>query len=138
MRRFYFDPIFIVLLTIPIPFWLFLKPDHLPLAADQITALITLSLLYPILEELIFRGYLQPWLKTKSDRKFFNLSTANILTSVIFSLSHLLNHSPLWALSTLIPSLVFGYSLDRHKTLLSPIALHASYNFGYFLTFGIN
>jgi membrane protease YdiL (CAAX protease family) len=84
MRRFYFDPIFIVLLTIPIPFWLFLKPDHLPLAADQITALITLSLLYPILEELIFRGYLQPWIKTKSDRKFFNLSTANILTSVIF------------------------------------------------------
>tara|TARA_B100000767_G_scaffold195596_1_gene182620 strand:- start:176 stop:592 length:417 start_codon:yes stop_codon:yes gene_type:complete len=138
MRRFYFDPIFIVLLTIPIPFWLLLKPDYLPLAADQITALITLSLLYPILEELIFRGYLQPWLKTKSDRKFFHLSTANILTSVIFSLSHLVNHSPLWALSTLIPSLVFGYSLDRNKTLLSPIALHASYNFGYFLTFGIN
>ena len=138
MRRFYFDPIYIGLLIIPIPFWLFLKTNYLPWTADQLTALITLSLLYPILEELIFRGYLQPWLQSKSNRLFFHLSAANILTSIIFSLSHLLNHSPLWALSTLIPSLVFGYSLDRYKTLLAPIALHASYNLGYFLTYGIN
>jgi len=138
MRRFYIDPIFIGLLIIPIPFWLFLKTDHLPWTGDQFTALITLSLLYPILEELIFRGYLQPWFYSRSNSVLLHLSSANIFTSIIFSASHLLNHSPLWALSTMIPSLIFGYSLDRHKTLLAPIALHGSYNLGYFLTFGIN
>ena len=138
MRRFYFDPIYIGLLMTPIPFWWFLKTDHLPWTADQLTVLITFSLLYPILEELVFRGYLQSWLQSKSSKLFLNLSAANILTSIIFSLSHLFNHSPLWALSTFIPSLIFGYSLDRHKTLLAPIVLHASYNLGYFLTYGVN
>ena len=138
MRRFYFDPLFVALLICPLPFWLLIKSDTANWSGDQLVALLTLGLLYPLVEEIIFRGYIQNWFHTKFNTVVFQISMANILTSVLFSASHLINHPTLWALSTLLPSLVFGYVMDRYKTLAAPITLHATYNIGYFLSVGLN
>jgi len=94
------------------------------------------ALLYPVLEELVFRGllqdlahrYLKPW-------RLGPLSHANILTSLVFTAMHFAAHPPLWAASVIFPSLVFGYFKDRSGALYAPILLHIFYNAGYFWIF---
>jgi membrane protease YdiL (CAAX protease family) len=87
-------------------------------------------------EELVFRGLIQdmahrhfkPW-------RLGPLSHANILTSVLFTALHFINHPPVWAAAVLIPSLLFGFFKDRTGALAAPILLHTFYNSGYFWIF---
>jgi membrane protease YdiL (CAAX protease family) len=87
---------------------------------------------YPVLEEIVFRGGLQPWIAGKLARAPKPAIAANILTSIAFAAAHLYAHTPAWALATFFPSLVFGFFRDRHGGLPTPIALHVFYNAGYF------
>lgn len=98
-----------------------------------------LALVYPVLEELAFRGGLQPALgdllqgvRWPADP----LTLPNLLTSLLFSALHLLSHSPAWAVAVIVPSLVFGYFRERHRGVASPIVLHCLYNGGYYVWFG--
>jgi len=99
---------------------------------------VMLALVYPVLEELAFRGFLQEALyKTAQGKKtWLGISGANALTSVIFALFHLLRHPPLWAASIIFPSLVFGFFRDRYERVTPAIVLHVFYNAGYFWLFG--
>lgn len=96
------------------------------------------ALVYPLLEEIVFRGGLQPLLldRPRMAQRWYGISGANLLASVVFSMLHLFAHAPIWALAVLAPSLVFGYFRERHDSLKSPIALHVLYNAGYFWLFG--
>lgn len=106
-----------------------------PLARPGAFAL--LCLVYPVLEEIVFRGLLQEWLAQRFGRRtWYGLSAANAATSVIFASLHFLYHPPLYAASVFLPSLVFGYFRERHAGLSAPIALHVWYNAGYFWVFG--
>ena len=92
-------------------------------------------LAYPLLEELAFRGALQPWLLryTSARRQVAGISMANVVTSVVFAAAHLFQHAPAWAAAVLIPSLAFGYVRDRFDAVAPAIVLHVFYNLGYFL-----
>lgn len=107
--------------------WPWLRPWHFLLLAAAL----------PTLEEIAFRGLIQSWLLAYpwGRKRLGVLSLANSLTSLLFSALHLLTHTPLWALSVIIPSLIFGYFWERHGRLASPIALHCLYNAGYFLLY---
>ena len=89
-------------------------------------------------EEIIFRGVVQDFLSGTSFCKRSNNSSsvlpsrANVITSVIFVFCHLFAHPPLWAVATFFPSLLLGAVWDRHHNLYICIALHLSYNFGYY------
>ena len=96
-------------------------------------SLLQVVLIYPVIEEIFFRGILQPWIAQRWKQILFKISAANLITSSIFALLHLAEHIALWALATFIPSLIFGYSLERYNRLLAPIILHTTYNMGYFL-----
>jgi membrane protease YdiL (CAAX protease family) len=133
LGRFYTDPIFIALALAPTPIWLLIYLQTGTIAELGAIPLLTLTFFYPVLEEIIFRGILQPWIAQRWKQSLFNLSVANLITSSIFALVHLFHHSLLWAMATFIPSLIFGYSRERYNRLLAPIVLHASYNGGYFL-----
>ncbi len=93
-------------------------------------------LLYPVVEELVFRGLLQD-LASRHLRawRLGPLSHANVYTSVLFAAAHFINHPPVWAAAVFVPSLVFGYFKDRTGGLAAPIALHIWYNAGYFWLF---
>lgn len=103
---------------------------------------ITASLLALIInacaEEVIFRGIIQDFLSStsfcKRSDKFNSVlpSRANLITSVIFAFCHLFAHPPLWAIATFFPSLLLGAVWDRHHSLFICIALHLSYNLGYY------
>jgi len=103
--------------------------------AVNVMLLINMSLLYPLLEELAFRGFLQGWLleKVYFARQKFGLTVANVSTSIVFALAHVINQPPLWAASIFFPSLVFGYFRDRHDTVITPFILHAWYNAGFLI-----
>jgi len=99
---------------------------------------LQLALLYPIVEELVFRGLLQEtlWQTRLSRLSIYCISMPNILTSIIFTAFHFLAHPPVWALAVIIPSLVFGFFRDRYQHVLPAIILHVFYNSGYFILFG--
>lgn len=99
--------------------------------------LIYLGVLYPLIEEILFRGALQGWMRKRSVMRSTvgGLTLANLLTSAIFTALHLISHPPLAALAVIVPSLVFGHFRDRHGDLRAPIALHMYYNIGYFWIF---
>lgn len=96
-----------------------------------------LGILYPCVEELLFRGLLQGWLleRERFRRQWRGLTLANLLASGLFTALHFLAHPPLAAVSVLAPSLIFGYFRDRHGSLHAPILLHVYYNIGYFWIF---
>jgi len=94
-------------------------------------------LIFPILEELVFRGFVQTELMRRNTwtSTVFGISYANILTSVLFCTAHVFQNSLEASLAVFIPSLIFGYFRDRYQHVYASIALHIFYNAGFFTMF---
>ncbi|HVK56820.1 MAG TPA: JDVT-CTERM system glutamic-type intramembrane protease [Burkholderiales bacterium] len=99
---------------------------------------LMLTLVFPVLEELAFRGFVQKALyDTRWGKKnWLGFSAANLLTSMIFAFAHLARHSPMWSALAFFPSLIFGFFRDRYDRITPSILLHVFYNAGYFWFFG--
>ena len=135
---FYRDSLFSVALLAGGGFWLGLwlcVPVH-PITLAQVlsSAFLSIVILHPLLEELLFRGYLQGQLRQQSwgQQCWGGLTVANGLTSLLFVAGHWWSHPPLWAAAVLVPSLIFGYCRDRYTSVYPCMVLHAFYNAGYF------
>ena len=125
------DKSYLIALLLPFPIWIYfsdLKSINY-LSANEVLMLL---ILFPVTEELFFRGIIQPIIHKKFSNTWRSISVANVLTSLLFSVTHLFNHNLFWALSTFFPSLIFGWSKDRYHTLLAPLILHCYYNVGWF------
>jgi membrane protease YdiL (CAAX protease family) len=109
-------------------------PNPAWLLADPARAL-SLVVAWPILEEALFRGAIQPaCLRTRwGAREAWGLTTANVATSALFAAAHLATHAPEWAAAAFVPSLVFGHFRERYGSIVPGAALHVFYNAGYFL-----
>ncbi len=103
------------------------------------STLLLLIIVFPILEEIVFRGLIQESIHRLLSHNglptvlLWRISSANVLASLFFSASHLWAHSTLWALATLLPSLIFGYFKDKYQSLQPSIVLHIFYNLGFYL-----
>lgn len=117
--------------------YLLLQPDlQLTWPLTSPLAYLLPVVLYPVLEEIVFRGLVQELAHDYISSRFFgSISVANLLTSVLFAGLHLLSQPPLWAALVFFPSLVFGFFKDRHRSLLAPILLHVFYNAGFLWLF---
>jgi len=94
------------------------------------------ALLYPVIEEILFRGGLQEFFQARlRPWRMGPLTLANLLTSLVFTALHFINHPPLWAAVVFLPSLLFGLVKERSGSLTAPILLHVFYNSGYFWFF---
>lgn len=98
---------------------------------------LLLAVVYPVLEELAFRGALQGSLyHSQWGRAAMGpLTHANLLTSLLFACFHFIAHPALWAILVIFPSLLFGYFRDKYQSVLPAILLHVFYNMGYFWLF---
>ena len=136
MSRFYTDPIFYLLLALCIPVlgW-FYRPEQASYEGG-VWALTSVIVLFPVLEEYLFRGLLQPMIAHSISYRWRFISAANLITSLIFASFHLINHLPLWAVATFFPSLVFGYAYERYRHIVAPTLIHSVYNAGFFLFIG--
>jgi membrane protease YdiL (CAAX protease family) len=99
--------------------------------------LVYLCLLLPVIEELAFRGFIQGYLSRHAlmRKSIMKISCANFITSFVFSLIHLPNHTLSWSCAVFLPSLVFGYLRDAYQSTRPAMEMHIIYNFCYFLIF---
>lgn len=140
---FHKDPLFLSALAAGVLFWLFLGRfvSWHPIRIEQALSrhFLSLVLLQPLVEELLFRGFLQGrWRETDWGRASWRgLSAANAMTSLLFVVGHLFSHPPAWAAAVFFPSMLFGYFRDRHESLYPAILLHVFYNAGYFYLTGL-
>ncbi|MCE2983415.1 MAG: CPBP family intramembrane metalloprotease [Parachlamydia sp.] len=90
--------------------------------------LIEIVFLVPFMEEFLFRGLLQNWLKTK----FNNATVSVLLTSLLFALFHFSStqkFTNIELLSSLfLLSCFLGYLYERQKSLWASFALHGFFN----------
>lgn len=87
---------------------------------DVILALVSLIILDPIAEEIVFRGYMMNRLLPRYGEK----ATIWIVT-IVFALCHI---SPLWIVYGLAFGLVLAKISIRHDNILYSIALHIGFN----------
>ncbi len=141
--RFYRDGFFLSALLAGVGFWLSLwwfvpvRPIGLPQVMTW--SFLAVAVWHPLAEELIFRGFVQGQLVEQAwgQRTWAGISTANLLTSLVFVLGHLWQHPPVWAFAVGVPSLGFGWLRDRFESVYPSIALHMFYNAGYFALTGL-
>ena len=79
-------------------------------------------------EEILFRGFLQPWLEHS-----WNMTAGLITSNLIFALVHAI--TPLYALLAFLIGLYLGIFLDYQgeRNLLIPIVIHTLYDFVIFI-----
>ena len=137
---FFRDWQFVAALAAGLVFWVVLAATTAGMRSPtwKLSVVLSLCLIQPLIEELIFRGALQGELLRRSwgQKTWSGISAANGATSIAFTALHFVPHPPLWAASVLIPSLLFGYFRERHASLYPPLCLHIYYNTGYFFTTG--
>lgn len=94
----------------------------------KIIALFSIIILAPLIEEFLFRGTLQSYLKGR-----FGTKAAILLSAATFALFHFSAEQGLGNLS-LIPSLFsfgcfLGFIYEKQGSLLASIGLHSAFNF---------
>jgi len=81
----------------------------------------------PAIEEFLFRGFLQTWLK-----QYFNVNIAIIVTSLIFSSFHFSYSQGLSNIELLtslfVLSCFLGFLYERQQSILASIGLHSTFN----------
>ncbi len=95
--------------------------------SELIAALLMILVSAPLIEEFLFRGLLQTWIK-----KHLGMKAAILLASLCFALFHV---SPSYGVGnfSLVPSLFIfscflGFIYERQKSLFASIILHATFN----------
>lgn len=101
---------------------------------EKLMAFVSLVVLPPIAEEILFRGFLFTGLRSK-----LRFLPAVLTTSFVFGALHLLGASSglLWVagVDTFILSLILCYLRERTGALWAPIMVHTFKNFVAFLLF---
>jgi membrane protease YdiL (CAAX protease family) len=92
------------------------------------TMTLVVTCIVPMVEELLFRGFLQSWLR----RKFHSSLAAIALTSIIFAFFHYSTSqgvSNIELISSLfVLSCFLGYLYERQHSLWASIGLHGFFN----------
>lgn len=127
-----------LLLAVPVWMALGLLAGPLMYVPSGWTAWLSFVLVYPVVEELLFRGLLQGELlrlTTRNGRalRVGPVTWANGLTTVAFVALHLSAQPLAWALAVAVPSLVFGHLRERFDSVWPSVLVHALYNAGFAL-----
>lgn len=92
-----------------------------------ILAIFSIIVLAPLIEETLFRGFLQSFI-----RQHLGAKQAVLITSVCFALFHYSANQALGNFSIIPPlfllALFLGFVYEKQGSLLTPIVLHASFN----------
>ena len=106
----------------------------LPLIQDEnagamIAVLTVTSVLAPLLEEVVFRGFL-----LASLTKWLPTPGAVLFSSVLFALAHL---APRDFVELTVLGMVLGFSYARTRNLLTPMLIHSLWNSGVLIVLAI-
>jgi membrane protease YdiL (CAAX protease family) len=132
------DRFFIGALLLALPVWAlvyFTSMLPLPGRALSLPQLLVLGLVFPLLEELAFRGLVQGYLLRLPAlaARTFGFTGANGVTSLLFAAAHLFHQPPIVAALIVLPSLIFGELRDRFASTRPSMVMHVYYNMGLLL-----
>ncbi len=129
LLRVWRDPAFLTLAAAGPVVALVLGAAGLPVAPANLAPWL-LIVVFPLAEELAFRGLLQGQLLRfeKLRRSRAGFSAANLVVTALFVLAHLPLRGPLTAVLVLVPSLAFGWVRDRYAAVWPAAVLHGIYN----------
>jgi membrane protease YdiL (CAAX protease family) len=107
-----------------------------PPAMPRLHASLSLLVLAPTFEEIVFRGGLQEWLL----RRLGNSRTAmaNLLTAAVFAAAHVAARPTLASLLTVLPALAIGVIYQRSRCVVPCIAAHVVFNGIWLLWVGLS
>lgn len=90
--------------------------------------LLILATIAGVSEEVLFRGVIQPWMENS-----WGMMAGLLASSILFGLLHAV--TPLYAILAATVSIYLGLSLDYggERNLLTPIVIHAFYDFLVFI-----
>lgn len=95
------------------------------IGSESIALVIAMSFIAPVIEELIFRGYLfNAWRYSR-----LGLYGTVVLTSVLFALIHGFQYSAFNVFTVFFASLLLGLAREKTGSLLVPFAMHSFNNF---------
>jgi membrane protease YdiL (CAAX protease family) len=92
--------------------------------------ILSLVVWQPLFEEILFRGLIQGQLIKRAwgQRTWLHISAANVITSLLFVVAHMVMNPPLFALTVFVPSLLYGYFREHCNSVYPSIELHGAYN----------
>ena len=132
MPKFLRDTSYLCVLLVPLPIGVWLGWYFADQPPTVLILIMTIGI-YPLLEEYVFRGLLQPWLGNYVRWKAKGISVANLIASLLFCAAHLVYNSWAWALGVLLPSMLFGWSMDKFGSVKAPMLLHIAFNSAFML-----
>jgi len=91
--------------------------------------IMSLLVVAPVVEELLFRGVIQEYLQ----RRIQGVWPVAIITGVLFSSAHMVLRSELLALWVFVPSLVLSFAYFKFRSLSLVVCLHACMNAVYLI-----
>jgi membrane protease YdiL (CAAX protease family) len=92
-----------------------------------LVVLFMIILSAPIIEEFLFRGCIQNWLRSKLGIKTSIIVTSIFFSAMHFSISQSFSNIPL-LLSLFIFSIYLGFVYEKTRSLVSSITLHMTFN----------
>ena len=94
----------------------------------QWSDLLILAAIAGFSEEVLFRGFIQPWAEQQTD-----ITTGLIISNLVFALLHAV--TPLYAVLAFLMGIYLGLSLDygEERNLMTPTIIHGVYDFVAFL-----
>ena len=100
---------------------------------------VAILLIFPVLEEIVFRGLIQDYISVKLSTWdiYLGITSANWVTTLLFCLTHLVTRSFIVALLVIVPSLVLGSLRDKGFSIKALAAIHVYWNGGVYLLVGI-
>ena len=138
LLRWPFDAHFALALSAAVPVWIALAWAVGPslVLPRALAGWLAFVLLWPLIEELLFRGLLQGQLlrlmaSSNHPKRIGPITWANALTTLAFVALHLPAQPLAWALAVALPSLVLGHLRERFASVWSAVALHMVYNGGF-------
>lgn len=100
----------------------------LPIVNRDITSTLKLLIIAPVLEELVFRGLLQDFIKRVNTSKL----TCYFIVNIIFVLLHYKNsHDLVYLSGVFISGVIFSVIKDYYKKISVAIICHAYFNLTY-------
>ena len=105
-----------------------------PPILEGLIAILTAVVLFPVLEELVFRGlFWDLWGFFTRDKTglIASLAIKNCFISICFSLLHTINYGALGAALVFMPSLWLGWLRERSGSIKVCCLVHVLWNLGY-------
>ena len=111
------------------PHWMYYEQlDELlqrSLQGNTVILFVSIVVLGPIIEEILFRGILYESLKAKHSKR-----SAIVISSIIFSIIHL---NIIQGINAFFAGIIFCMAYEKNRSILVPILMHTANNFFAFI-----